>query len=333
MSSTRLSYLLERYMNQLSTPEERMELMTIVKNSGNDEELSLLLENCWKTLPITARLGAAESDEILSNILAANPASSMEEAKPSRSFSWLKIAAVISLMAVASFLYMNKNKLKPGVAAKPEIVRRAAHRFIRLPDGTTVILKDDSKLSYSGKLKGEKREVYLTGEGYFDVKHDPSREFIIHTGKIQTTVLGTAFDIKAIAGENKVMVTVTRGKVKVGNSDKVYGVITPNQQIICNTATLQYAQAIVNASDVVSWKDEDLYFDDVTVAEIAKTLEDRFKVNIKFTSEEIKSCRLSATFLKKQTLSQVLEVIRQFNQINYSYVDDTTILLTGDGCK
>jgi transmembrane sensor len=308
-------------------------LMAIVKNSGNDEELFLLLENCWKTLPITARLGAAESDEVLSNILAADPVERVEKMMPSRSFAWLKIAAVISLMAVASFLYMDKNKSKPGVAAKPEIVRRAAHRFIRLPDGTTVILKGDSELSYSGKLKGEKREVYLTGEGYFDVKHDPSREFIIHTGKIQTTVLGTAFDIKAIAGENSVMVTVTRGRVRVGNVDKVYGIVTPNQQIICNTATQQYSKTSVNANTVVAWKDDDLYFDDVTVAEIAKTLEERFKVNIKFANEAIKSCRLSATFLKKQRLSQVLEVIRQFNQIDYSYSDDNTILLTGEGCK
>ncbi len=277
MSSTRLSYLLERYMHQLSTPEERMELMVLIKNSSNDKELSSLLEDCWKNLPVTASLGAVESSEMLNTILSASRVEeAVEVVMPSRhsSYTWLKIAAAIALIATGSFFYLDKKPLEPQTAAVPKVIKQNAHRFITLPDGSTVILKGTSKLSYSGKLDGAKREVYLSGEGYFDVNHDAARPFIIHTGEIQTTVLGTAFDIKAIEGENKVLVTVTRGKVKVGNHEKVYGIITPNQQMICNVATQEYSQSKVNAGQVVSWKDEDLYFDDVTVAEIAKTLED-----------------------------------------------------------
>ncbi|MES2457584.1 MAG: FecR domain-containing protein [Bacteroidota bacterium] len=333
MSSTRLSYLLERYMHQLSTPEETMELMELVKNSSNDEALSSLLEACWKKLPVTERLGSTESAEILKNILSAEPAQPVEVVMPSRSYAWLKIAAAAALIGIMTLFYQQKKTLRPNVATLPEKARQTAHRFITLPDGSTVILKGNSKLTYTGKLKGPKREVYLVGEGYFDVKHDASREFIIHTGKIQTTVLGTAFDIKALPAENKVQVTVTRGRVRVSNNEVVYGIITPNEQIVCNTSTQEYAQLKVNAVEVVSWKDEDLYFDDVTVAEIVKTLEERFKVKIKFANTEIKSCRLSATFLKSQSLSQVLEVIKQFNQINYTYSDSETILLTGEGCK
>lgn len=335
MSSTRLSYLLERYMHQLSTPEERMELMVLIKNSSNDKELSLLLEDCWKNLPVTARLGSAESSEMLNTILSAGQVEAIEVAMPSRSsYTWLKVAAAVVLIAAASIFYLDRAQLmKPDVVAIPKVIRQTAHRFLTLPDGTSVILKGASRLSYSGKLNGATREVRLVGEGYFDVRHDASRPFIIHTGEIQTTVLGTAFDIKAIEGENKVLVTVTRGKVKVGSRGAVYGIITPNQQMICNVETQQYSQSKVNADQVVAWKDEDIYFDDVTVAEIAKTLEERFKVNIKFGNESIKSCKLSATFLKKQSLTQVLEVIKQFNQVNYSFNDPQTILLTGDGCK
>lgn len=333
MSSTRLSYLLERYMQQLSTPEETMELMELIKNADNDEKLLLQLEECWKTLPVTAQLGAVESAEILNSILPEKRVEAVEVVMPSRSFGWLKIAAAVAVMAIAAFLFVDKPTVKNTVAVVPVAVKQTAHRFMKLPDGTTVILKGNSKLSYRGKLEGAKREVYLVGEGYFDVKHDASREFIIHTGQIKTTVLGTAFDIKALEGEDKVMVTVTRGRVKVSNSDKVYGIITPNQQIVCNVNSDKYLHTRVNADEVVSWKDDDLYFDDVTISEIAKTLEERFKVSIVFDNEAIKQCRLSATFLKKQSLDQVLEVIRQFNQINHSYNDNNTILLSGDGCK
>jgi transmembrane sensor len=333
MSSTRLSYLLDRYMQQSSTPEEKMELMILVKNAGNDEELLSILKECWKTLPVTEKLGSVESAEILSNILSSDQLEAVEVVLPSRSFTWLKIAAAVAVIAVASLLLIDLPTFKQIVAVAPTVVKRTAHRFIRLPDGTTVILKGNSKLSYKKNLAGPKREIYLVGEGYFDVKHDASREFIIHTGQIKTTVLGTAFEIKAIAGEDKVMVTVTRGKVKVSNNRQVYGVITPNQQLVCNINNDQYLHTEVNAKAVVSWKDDDLYFDDVTISEISRTLEERFNIHILFANEAIKHCRLSATFFKTQSLSQVLEVIRQFNQVDYTYTDKNTVLLSGMGCN
>jgi len=40
------------------------------------------------------------------------------------------------------------------------------------------------------------REVTLIGEAYFDVAHDSSRPFIIHTGKINIKVLGTSFNVR-----------------------------------------------------------------------------------------------------------------------------------------
>src|SRR5690606_2859673 len=90
------------------------------------------------------------------------------------------------------------------------------HRLLHLPDGSTVIVGVGSKLNYPSSFDSLRtREVYLEGQAYFDIRHNPQKPFIIHTGKVATTVLGTSFNIKAWPEDQDITVTVTRGKVRV----------------------------------------------------------------------------------------------------------------------
>lgn len=77
---------------------------------------------------------------------------------------------------------------------------------------------------------------------------------------------------------------------------------------------------------------EDIYFDDVSIKDVAKQLQERFGVSIVFSNEQIKSCKFSATFLKSQSLPQILNVIGEFNQIKYQFKDTKTVILDGSGC-
>jgi ferric-dicitrate binding protein FerR (iron transport regulator) len=89
------------------------------------------------------------------------------------------------------------------------------HRqLINLPDGSKVVLNANSKLEYPPGFSNNTREVYLDGEAYFDIAHDPGKPFIVHTGSISTRVLGTAFNINAYRSQQFVEVTVTRVKWK-----------------------------------------------------------------------------------------------------------------------
>lgn len=106
------------------------------------------------------------------------------------------------------------------------------NKVIFLPDGSTVFLSPGSRLNYPSTFDGKKkREVFLQGQGFFDIKHNASRPFIVHSGQVATTVLGTAFNIKAQPHEKYITVTVKRGKVSVSDRYKTLGVITPQEQI------------------------------------------------------------------------------------------------------
>jgi len=229
-------------------------------------------------------------------------------------------AAVILPVAIVAIAFMLNRQ--SAVQAKDIVQsnKHKEHQVLRLPDGSTVIISAGSKLNYSSSFGDiSKREVYLEGQAYFDISHNASKPFIVHTGKIETTVLGTAFDIKAWPANADVIVTVIRGKVKVEDQYKILGIITPNQQITFNKKEAKAIQKTIDTRPYLAWKEQDLFFDDVTVAEAAKLLEDRFNVRIYFKDESISSKRFTTTFMKDETLEQVLNSICEFNNASYQY--------------
>ncbi len=245
---------------------------------------------------------------------------------------FLRVAAAVVIMAclflVAGY-YLKKPSIKLTQVAvvKHTKVEPKRNRVIFLPDGSTVILNQGSKLNYPSTFDGlTRREVYLEGEAFFDIKHNKSRPFIVHTGKIQTKVLGTAFNVKAIRGEDNITVTVKRGKVSVNDENKVLGIITPNHQITYARSQVKSQMSEVDAEAVTTWKQEDLYIDDLTISEASKLIEDRYKVKIVISNAEVESLRFTTTFSKNETLSQTLNSICVFNDLVYSYDKEKSIV-------
>lgn len=234
----------------------------------------------------------------------------------------VKIAAaavVIGIGGIGALFLHKKSHLKP--APLYAVHKQKPNRFLVLPDGSRVILSYGSKLSYASSFDSlARREVYLTGEAFFDIRHNNSKPFVVHTGKIETTVLGTAFDVKALPGEKTISVTVTRGRVKVSDDDKVLGIIVPNQQITFDKQKSTSTQSNINAKNCTIWMgQDDLYFEDVTFGEATRILEDRFKVKILFTDQRIQSKHFTSSFSKSAGLDQALKSICEFNEAFYTY--------------
>src|SRR5439155_2315167 len=102
-------------------------------------------------------------------------------------------------------------------------------KYLLLPDSTQVWLNAASSLEFPEAFQSGKREVYLVGEAFFDVKHAENRPFIIHTGNVTTRVVGTAFNIKGYPDQPDVIVSVKRGKVQVSKNEKLVATLTVGQ--------------------------------------------------------------------------------------------------------
>ncbi len=171
---------------------------------------------------------AINDDEI--SIEVAKVVSQVEEEQPRLFFPWwgkVAAAAVVALgigvwfwstfvpntPATVATLPLNTTTTKN---AKVEVINNTNSDYTAsLPDGSTVVLKKGSKVSFIEKFVGDKREVFLTGEGFFNVVRNPAQPFYVYANGLVTRVLGTSFTVRAYAKDKEVIVAVKTGKVMV----------------------------------------------------------------------------------------------------------------------
>lgn len=149
----------------------------------------------------------------------------------------IAIAALVIIITGAGYWSMKSNRL--FMPANKEIVTAGKRKTVRLPDGSTITLEPNSRLTYPNEFMGNTREVGLTGEAFFEVKPNHEKPFIVHTAYVMATVLGTSFNVEAYAnGIAKVVVATGRVKVQtVNTSNELQAVIiNANQSVTYNIA-------------------------------------------------------------------------------------------------
>jgi transmembrane sensor len=299
------------------------------RSTAQEEQLLISYYNLFESEPdVLALLNEKEKEEIKLQMKThiwqsiSNQSEANEKIRHLKAI-FIKAAAAVLIGGILACSYFLFRPHANTQIVNQQIIPRNENHLIHLPDGSTVIVMKDSKLTYASSFnKVNKREVYLEGEAYFDVKHDAAKPFIVHTGALQTTDLGTAFNIRAIKGDHKITVTVARGEVSVSNKYKVFGLIIPNQQMVFNTDKAVSVIKKVDADVSLTWKNQDILFDDVTTEEAARLLADRFKVNITFTDDKPKYNRFTTTFPHDESLQYILKIICELNNANYTYDEE-----------
>ena len=300
------------------------------KATPAEEQLLVSYYNLFETEPDVLELLSTEEQLNIKNQMNAaiweNINRREQSTKWGRVFKMgvVRAAAAVLVCGLVFFAFYLSPAGKQTLAVNQKIQPTRQNNLIQLPDGSTVMVMKNSKLVYSSTYNTMgRRDVYLEGQAYFDVKHSKQCPFIVHTGDVVTTVLGTAFNIEAIKGANRIVVTVTRGKVSVGNKQHLFGTITPNQQLVCNIGKALPVIQKVDAETCLAWKKQDLLFDDVAMGEAAKLLEERFKVNIVFLDKRLMTNRFTTTFPHDESLKSILEVFCEVNNAVYTYNKDT----------
>lgn len=323
MSRKMAEALLDKYLKgETSTAENELVERWLEENSTADHE--------WRTLDQQSK------EKWLSGVFSEIKGTIIKEdtksVKQQQKLLWQNIAAAAAVFIISFTLYLQFQKRY--YPAQLIALNVAAHqkKQVSLPDGSHVWINEGSELRYPKTFDGKLREVYLSGEAYFDIQHDIAKPFIIHTGSIVTTVLGTAFNIREDKNHHRIEVTVTRGKVSVANGNELLGIITPNQQISYDTSKDKAVKATVDASTVVAWQKSDLHFEDVSFEEAANQLQRHFNVKISFSNNRLKNCRFTGTSLKEEQLDRILKVMCDFNNATYQTKPDGSIVIEGPGC-
>lgn len=327
-----IKQLFLKYIRNLTSQEENEQVLSMIQDGSHEEawKLALLEFQCEFE-------GTKEETKLADEQALFEKIKNHTTLKPiKKPLHWIGYAASVVLISAIGFLVF-KPLTRPVTVAKNKTAKPTenakGHQWIKLPDGTSVQLNNNSRLVYDPDFKGKKkREVTLFGEAFFDVTHDAAHPFVIHTGSITTTVLGTAFNISAYNDQKAVTVTVARGRVVVRRADKTLAVLTPNQQLSWKIGQADQSKQTVNAEKVTAWKEQDLIMDDITLLQASELIAKRYGIEVLFKSDQVKTCRFTAAFLKRNNISEVTEVLSAITGASFERKGNL-LLIDGAGCE
>jgi transmembrane sensor len=262
-------------------------------------------------------------------------------------FTWYAVGIAASLLvAIASFIYLTGTKEQGEFSITREHqanvwdstrnTENSAQRFT-LPDGSHVTLNPKSSIKFLRQFSTSAREVYLEGEGFFEVVHREQQPFLVHTKDITTKVLGTSFTVRAFQHDHNVTIAVRTGKVSVYTRDKSVGkpavILTPNQEVIYNDAQKSISRRIVDSPQPLVEAEEikRLRFKEAPAIEIFEAIERIYGIDIVFDEAMFSSCTLT-TSVTDGGLYKRLDIITNTIGAQYSLVENK-IVISGRGCK
>lgn len=311
--------------------------MLYLRQSENDAALYAAMDQIWETLDTGRLFTSLQEEQVYKRITSdprfINSRTSVNEVFTQQNKRWLYIAASVLLVCsigLCAYLFTLQDRTPVPAAYVENQVQAGQRMQIKLSDGTVVYVNSASKIRYPSSFPGKTREIYLEGEAYFDVAHDADKPFIVHTGNVQTRVLGTKFNITAY-GKDEIRVAVSRGKVSVGNGKTTLGLLTPNRQLKYNLINGKVDESAVDAEELSAWRKGDLIFNNVSMEEAAAIIERTYNVKFNFSNRKLARCRISASFLNKEDITQILRIMSQINSFHYR-LNNGEVKITGRGC-
>jgi len=194
---------------------------------------------------------------------------------------------------------INVDQSKPvrNLAMNQLIIPYGKTSEILLPDRTKVFLNAGSRLIYPENFSGETREVYLVGEGFFEVKHDVNHPFIVMVGDLRIKVLGTRFNVSAYPADNVIETVLAEGKVSLGQNnagffDKATDLV-PNQMASFDKTTKMTNVKTVETDNYTLWTAGILKFESTDLNRILKQVERFYNVRFHFSDPLLGGLRIS----------------------------------------
>lgn len=306
-----IAYYLEHDVSE----RNREKVLERIADTMDDKDVNESLGSLWAQSD-SASMDEGEISAAYERLRITN--GEKKKSKYLKLFTWQRIAAVIIplvMLVVFGKLYVQMSdelKASQVVAMLQEHTVSDECKTIALADGTQVRLNQSSVLLYPEKFSGKERKVFLTGEAFFDIKHDGRHPFHVSTPYFDITDLGTSFSVSSYATDVEVSTTLKTGKIelKIVGEDKVYS-MKPNDQLVYNVKTKAVdLRQITDEDDGLSWRNKQISLDDVTLAEAARIMGDVYGVKFVFRSSRHRNTKITVHFNRGESLKAAMAIVR-----------------------
>ena len=359
--------LIGKYFNGTIHDDERRELISWIAQSKDNE---LMFHQTREILLVSMANddmfqfdSKAALERVMKEIRMRQPIPQFRSQKPRKvitlSYRWAAAVAMLLVMCGTLFNHWIHKSSENSDEIQEIIVPLGSRSMIVLPDGSKVNLNAGSSLWYRKDFGNQRRDLWLDGEGFFEVKKSP-KPFVVHSGTVQIKALGTSFNVRAYSSEKVVETTLVSGKIVVtGNEENGENrgnggswTLLPNQKLIISSSSPEVANQTeednndanpispvspisptsnapifyekVDPDPDISWKDNKWVINREDLGSLALKLERRYDVSIVFQDEQLKSFRYNGS-LPDFSLEQVLNVMSMVSPVKYSINGKTVV--------
>lgn len=246
---------------------------------------------------------------------------------------WLQIAASLLLLLASgttAMFYVQHHEIQK-LTEQNVIIRSGDNgpSSVLLPDGTKVRLNTRSSLTYQRNFGHKERKVTLSGEGYFEVKHDEEKQFIVHTGFMNVAVLGTTFNIYAYENKDFLEMSLIEGAVRVTGTYPPYKVIEvkPNEKVTYDKRTGKLKLERTSNRIETAWLQKKMVFRHDKLQDVLSTLERKFGVTFVTDNDKLLQDVYTGVF-DDESIDSILRVLQLHYGFTYKMKDTEIIIET-----
>lgn len=240
-----------------------------------------------------------------------------------RTFSRVAAIALLVLAASITGYYIYNDIVDSNqemVLCQMEVPLGSQTKVV-LPDGSVVCLNSGSILKYDPDfLRKKNREVYLVGEGYFEVQKNQGKPFIVHADDINIKVLGTVFNVRSYPDDSEIEVSLIEGRVNVFSVSETQGnvILSHDEQLTYDKRSGKMSHCHTDALLASQWTTGRLSFVNASVAEIMKDIERKYNVRIIIRSKYLNKEVFSGSISSKLTIEEILDYMDVDNKYSWN---------------
>ena len=227
----------------------------------------------------------------------------------------------------ASGTYFYKSEIcKIGEAMNTITVPAGQRANLTLADGTNVWLNARSEMRYPAVFTGNKREITLDGEAYFEVTHNEDKPFVVQTNKCNVEVLGTKFNVEAYSDSEDFCTSLMEGSVRVSDkrnpSETV--LLSPNHMVSLENG--QLSTSPISDFDVFRWKEGLICFRNMNFEQLMLRFEKCYGVRIVVENKHLVNYICSGKFRISDGIDNVLRILQKDAKYSFERSNDESVI-------
>lgn len=306
------------YLNHQLTTSELTELMAWIELSETNKSYFNEMQDIWKT--------SACSQYVFDSILAYQHFQKCfllnQTKKKAKFFTFIRWAAVWMLVfssGVVSYYILNSWKQKQTESLYTLYVPYGGKTRMELPDKSVVWLNAGSTLRYAQDFGKKRRNLFLEGEGYFEVTANPVIPFVVNTEQLSVKVVGTKFNVKAYPEDEQLTVTLLQGSIHlttVYQPDQLLA-LAPDQRVVVYKTDYRAVIKEVKSELSCAWTQGQIVFDEELFGKIVRRLEREYNVIIDVKQPRLNNIRFYGNFRQAQSIEEIFDIMTANKDFHY----------------